>query len=77
MQTSVHSDAEAISIDLLLRKSRKVFGTSSSESNWVGYPFEYNIEGDSHESLDVSGDILKSSLQTRELLGNHWELLVN
>ena len=44
---------------------RKVSGTSSSESNWVGYPVEDNIEGESHESFDVSCDILKIPLQTR------------
>ena len=66
--TVVHSVAEAISIDLLSRKIRKVSGTYSSESNQVGYPVEENIEGESHESFDFSGDILIFSLQTRELL---------
>ena len=33
-------------------------GTSYDESNWVGYPIEEKIEGGSHESFDVSGDIL-------------------
>ena len=58
MQTSVHSDAEAISTYLLSRKRIKVYGTSSVESNWVGYPVEENIEGGIHESFYVSGDIL-------------------
>ena len=43
LQTSVHSDAEAISIDLISRKSRNVSGTSSAEYNWFGYPVEDNI----------------------------------
>ena len=70
LQKQVHSDAEAISAYFLLRKIRKVFGTSSDESNWVGYPVEENIEGGSHDSFDVSGDILRFSLQTNELMGN-------
>ena len=49
LQTSIHSDAEAISTYLLSRKNRKVSGTSSAESNWVGYPAKENIEGESHE----------------------------
>ena len=69
-QILVHSDAEAISTYFPSRKRGKVSGTSSDESNWVGYPVEENIRGESHESFDVSGDILTFSLQTRELLGN-------
>ena len=42
--------------------------TSSSESNWVGYPVEDHIEGEIHDSYDVSGKIMKIYLQTRELL---------
>ena len=49
LQTSVHSDAEAVSTDFLSRKGRKLFGTSSAESNWVGYPVEEKVEGGSHE----------------------------
>ena len=49
MQTFVHYDAEAISKNLLSRKRRKVSGTYSAESNWVGYPVEEIIEGESHE----------------------------
>ena len=75
MQTSVHYDAEAISTDLISRKRRNVSGTSSAESNWVGYPVEDNTEGEIHESFDVSGEILKLFLQTRELLGNPWGVL--
>ena len=71
LQTLVHSDAEAISIYLLSRKSRKLSGTSSSESNWVGYPVEENTEGESHESFDVLGEILAFSLQTRKFMGNY------
>ena len=71
LQKSVHSDAEAISTDFLSRKRVKLSGTSSDESNWVGCPVEDKIEGGSHESFDVSGEILKFSLQTRELLGNY------
>ena len=44
LQTSVHSGAEAISIYFLSSKIRKVYGTSSAESNWVGYLVENNIE---------------------------------
>ena len=68
MQTLVNSDAEAISTDLFSRKGRKVSHTSSSESNWVGYPVEDHIEGEIHDSYDVSGKIMKIYLQTRELL---------
>ena len=71
MQTLVYSDIEAISTNLISRKMRKVFGTSSAGSNWVGYPVEENIEGEIHESFDVSGNILKYFLQTGELLGNY------
>ena len=49
LQTSVHSDAEAISTDFLSSKRRNLSGTFSSESNWVGYPVEDNIKGKSHE----------------------------
>ena len=49
LQTSVHSDAEAISTDFNSREIRKVYGTSSDESNWVRYPVEENIKGESHE----------------------------
>ena len=48
LQTLVHSDAEAISTALLSSKIRKVSGTSSAESNWVGYPVEENIAGEIH-----------------------------
>ena len=44
LQTSVHYDAEAISTEFLSNKKRKVSGTSSDESNWVGYPVEENIK---------------------------------
>ena len=44
-QILVHSDAEAISTYFLSRKRVKVSGTSSDESNWVGYPVEENIKG--------------------------------
>ena len=44
-QISVYSDAEAISTYLISSKSRNLYGTSSTESNWVGYPVEENIEG--------------------------------
>ena len=71
MQTSIHSDAEAISTYLLSSKSRKIYGNSSAESHWVGYPVEENIEGEIHDSFDVSGEILKFSLQKNELLGNY------
>ena len=70
LQTLVHSDTESISTYLLSRKRIKVSGTSSAESNWVVYPVDENIEGESHESFDASGEILKFSLQTREFLGN-------
>ena len=56
--------------DLFSIKRRKVSVTSSSESNWVGYQVEENIKGESHDLFDVSGEILKFSLQTNELLGN-------
>ena len=71
LQILVHSDAEAISKDLLSRKRRNLSGTSSAESNWVGYPVEEKIEGESHESFDVLDEILKFSLQTRELMGKY------
>ena len=64
----VHSDTKAISTYFLSRKRRKVSGTSSAESNWVGYLIEDIIEGESHESFDVSGEVLKFSFQKRELL---------
>ena len=76
LQTSVNYDAEDISTDLLSSKRIGVYGTSSDESNWVGYPVEENIEGGSHELFDVSGDVLKFSLQTRELLGNYWGIKI-
>ena len=76
MQTSVHYDAEAISTDLISRKRRNVSGTSSAESNWVGYPVEDNTEGEIHESFDVSGEILKLFFAdkgiTRKSLGSSW-----
>ena len=62
LETVVHSDAEDISPYLMSRKRIQVSGTSSDESNW---------EEKSHESFDVSGEILKFSLQTRELLGDY------
>ena len=68
LQIVVHSDAEAISTHLLSRKSTKVSGTYSARSNLVGYPIEEDIKGESHETFDVSREILKFSLQTRELL---------
>ena len=68
LQTVVYSDADEISTDLISRKTSKVYGTSSDESNWVGYPIYYNSKGGSHEYLDISGEILKCSLQTRGLL---------
>ena len=71
LQTSIHSGEKAISTDFLSIKSRKVYGNSSDEYNWVGYPVEENIKGESHELFDVSDEILKFSLQTRELLGNY------
>ena len=67
----VHSDAEAISTNFLSSKRRKVSETSSAESDLVVYPGEDNIKGESRESFDVSGDILKCSLQTRELLRSY------
>ena len=69
LQTSVHSDAEAISTDFLLRKRRKLSGTSSAESNWVGYPVEENIEGESHDSFDVSGEILNFFFAEKRITG--------
>ena len=80
LQIVIHSYTEAISKYFLSRKIRKVYGTSSTELNCVGCPIEENIEGGSHESFDVSGEILEFSLQTRELLwgitggllGNYW-----
>ena len=71
LQTSVHSDAESISTDLISRKKRKVSGTSSAESNWVGNPVEDNIEGESHDSFDVLDKISKFSFQAMEILGNY------
>ena len=71
LQTLVHSDAEAISTYFLSRKCRNVSGTSFNKSNWVGYPVEKKIKGESHNSFDVSGEALKFSLQTNELLGNY------
>ena len=68
LQTLDYSCAEARSKYFLLGNRRKVYGTSFDESNWVGYPIEVNIEGESHESFDVSGEISTFSLQTRELL---------
>ena len=58
LHTVSRSDSEAISKYFLSRKRIKVSGTSSTESKWVGYPIEYNIKGESHESIDVSGEIL-------------------
>ena len=49
LQIVVHSDAEAISTYFLSKKSGRISGTSSSESNWVGYPIEDNTEEESHE----------------------------
>ena len=49
LQTSGNSDAENISKGFLSRKTGKVSGTYSAEPNWVGYPVEYNIKGESHE----------------------------
>ena len=88
LQKLVHSDAEAISTDFLSRKSRNISGTSSTESNLVRYPVEENIEGGSHDQIDVSGDISGFLCRqrnywviTRELLGNYWgipgQFLVN
>ena len=71
LQTLVHSDAEDISTDFISSKIRNLSCTSSDESNWVGYPVEENIEGEIHESFDVSGDILKFSFQAMEILGNY------
>ena len=48
LQTFFHSGAEDISTDMISRENRKVSGTSSFESNWVGYPVEENTEGGSH-----------------------------
>ena len=64
-QTSVNYDAEDISTDLLSSKRIGVYGTSSDESNWVGYPVEEKIEEESHDSFDVSGDILRFYFQTK------------
>ena len=44
LQTVVHSYAEAISKYFLSSKMIRVSGTSSNESNLVGYPIEENIE---------------------------------
>ena len=74
LQTSVYSDAEAISTDFFSRKIIKVSVTSSAESNWVGYPVEENIEGESHKSFDVSGEILNYIFSDK---GITWELLGN
>ena len=43
LQTSVHSDAEAISADFLSRKGGNLSGASSDESNWFEYPVKENI----------------------------------
>ena len=51
-----------------MQKNRKVSITYSTELNWVGYPIEENTEGEIHECFDVSGDILKFSFQTWELM---------
>ena len=51
LQTSVRSDEEAISIDLLSRKRRKLSGISSAELNWVGYSVEENINVESQTHL--------------------------
>ena len=78
LHTVVYSVAEAISTDFPSRKITNLFGTSSAESNWVGYPIEENIEGGSHETFEVSGDIFKFSLQIRKLLlGITGELIEN
>ena len=69
LHTSVHSDAEAISTHLVSSKRRKLSGTSSAELNWVGFPVEENIEGESHDSFYVSNEILKFSLQKKM---NYW-----
>ena len=58
LQTMFHSDAEDISTNLLSSKGRKISSTSSAESNWVGYQVEEYMKGGSHESFDVSGEIL-------------------
>ena len=44
LRTLVHFGTEDISTYFLSRKRRKVSGTSSAESNWVGYPVEDNIK---------------------------------
>ena len=44
LQTLVHSDAEAISTDLLSSKGITVSSNSSSESKWFGSPVEENIQ---------------------------------
>ena len=82
LQTSVHSDAEAISTDFLSRKIIKVSVTSSTESNWTGFPVEENIEGGGHESFDFQVIFLIFIFRqgnywgiTRELLGNYWEII--
>ena len=49
LHTLFHSDTEAISTDFLSRKMRKVYGTSSSESNWAEYPIEENTGGEINE----------------------------
>ena len=53
LHTSVHYYVEDISKYFLSRERIKVSGTSSDESNLVGYPIEDNIEGARHESFDV------------------------
>ena len=45
LQTSVHYDAEAISIYSLSSKWRKVSVAYSAESNWFGYSVEENTKG--------------------------------
>ena len=81
LRTLINYDPEAISTDFLSRKKRKLSGTSSAESNLVGHPVEENIEEEGHESFDVTGENLKFSLQTRELVWNFYginrELLGN
>ena len=44
LQTSFHSGAEDISTNSPSKNSRKVSGTPSAESNWVGYPVDENTE---------------------------------
>ena len=48
LQTVVRSDAETVSTYFLSRKRGKLSVTYSVESNWIGYPIEENIEGESH-----------------------------